>query len=195
MASVEQVIKALLKRIEELEARVAALEAGATAPDEWNAEIDIDLGDDDDLTPGELDQVKAARKRLKEDTGGVIEEEPAQVSLDVGAGGVTAWFPVATDEQIEQRRAMMEQVQLEELDGIEMDDAEYGWIQGGPLWLHAYDRDHVLSLPLPVRQGLILDAMLSSQKDALDLSRDILKDESPGTPDVAYDNLLNQMSD
>lgn len=191
MASVEQVIKHILARQDEFDKRLAALEAGRSAPDEWTAEIDVDLSDDDDLTPGERAQVESARRRLKEDDGQPIESElePTQVKITTGIDGAEAWFPTATDEQIEQRTLMVDQVGLEELEklGLVYEEAKQAWITGGPLWLHAYDRDHVLSLPPPVKQAMVLDAMLSSNRDAQELGRDILKDESPGTPDITVE--------
>lgn len=195
-----EVVKVLVKRLNDLEERVAALEKG----DEWNVD-DPDLdpdqqhqSDDDlsDLEPDERAQVEAARQRLANDTGQAISPERHGVepeTIETEEGGVVIEVPPATEEQKKIREQYLPQLGLEHMvktDPLELEELEHAWIIGGPVWLHAYDRDYVMSLPEEVRRAFVTDVQEQSQTWAQELARDILKDHGAGGPEITIQSLI-----
>lgn len=104
------------------------------------------------------------------------ETRAAEVADD---GSVQGEPPNA--EQIAQRGALLPRLGFENLPkehGLTVQEAADAYLKGGPMWLHWFDRDFVLTLPQDVRGALVDDVLAGGyQQDAIELGRDILKDD------------------
>lgn len=126
-----------------------------------------------------LDRIEA---RLDE-----IASQPAT------AGDVWDWRPAVTitddvvtfgdaPPELKEKRAVFAQSVLNLSEALPElgDDAIMDFVNGGPIWLHAYNRDYVLQVPIEARQMMVQDVDSYDPAAAADLARDILKDGSPG---------------
>lgn len=202
-----EALKILAKKNRDLEQRVARLEQVVSTlvdDDEWNLD-DPDLildterqseGDDlSGLDPEEVAQVLAARERLKNESGQSISQERFGVEPNIveSKDGITIEVPPPTDKQKEQREKFAPRLGLEHLaadENVEKDELVKGWVLGGPIWLHGYNRDFVMGLPKDVRQAFVNDVEQHSPTWAQELGRDILKDDGPGEPSLTIDSIL-----
>lgn len=135
----------------------------------------------EDLDPAQRAEALAARRRLAEDSGTTAESvEDSVVRHKVSSDGIEAEFPIGTPEQEEIRKRVLPQLDFSDLEGIDPEDATSAFIAAGPLWLHAFDRAYVMSLPEETRRVFVMDVEHQSTRDAQELGRDILKSMDPG---------------
>jgi hypothetical protein len=152
MATRDETLRDLVRRVGELEDRMDKVEAD----DGW---------DDDFALPG---------------------AEPAVVQtmdVEVGEDKIIVTVPVPTDEQVAARVDFIEAGGLDNIATLPVAEAKAAYLKGGPLWLHAGDRDYVMSLPFSFRRAMCDDVYLADQAAAGELARDILKD--PGDDEQA----------
>lgn len=87
--------------------------------------------------------------------------------------------PVTDPGRLAERRALAHAMELDvNLEGVE--DAIDVYVKGGPLWLYTGNRDFVMSLPMAMRQQMVLDVEQDDHATAHEMGRDLLKDPSPG---------------
>lgn len=87
--------------------------------------------------------------------------------------------PVTDPGRLAERRALAHAMELDtNLAGVE--DAIDVYVKGGPLWLYTGNRDFVMSLPMAMRQQMVLDVEQDDVKTAHEMGRDLLKDPNPG---------------
>ncbi len=135
---------------------------------------------------------------LKPPTPNIGVTQSAIQREQVGPDQFQVTVPKATPEQREQRVALAKALKLDQSGWwtrqeltLDPADALRGYELGGPLWLHAYDRDFVLQCGLGVRKAMVEDVALTSPDDAFELGRDILMDRNDelGGNDAALDAL------
>jgi len=131
-----------------------------------------------------------AKRRAAQDAGrttpdiGVAGTETSLVR--VGDGQHEVRVPQAPPEVIDRRSVLVKDLHLGDGNwwtrpelAIDPAVAVDAYIKGGPVWLHAYDRDFVMGLPKATRVAMVQDLETHAPEDAHALARDILKDESP----------------
>lgn len=108
------------------------------------------------------------------------------VSTNMGADRFEVTLPAVDRVVQDQRRQFAATIGIDTDDwptrpelSIDPKDAVEAYVKGGPLWLHAYDRDFVMQLPEETRRTMVRDVELTTPNDAHDLGRDILKDTDP----------------
>jgi hypothetical protein len=108
---------------------------------------------------------------------GWLDEELDGEALEISGDGdeYEVRFKAPTDEQLTMRDQLVPLLGLENLKGVSAEDAAEVYRTAGPLWLHAYDRDHVLTLDRGIRTQMVKDVQITSVEAAQDLGRDILK--------------------
>lgn len=122
----------------------------------------------------------------------LLESQPAPASDD----GWGTWEPpitaVGDDEHVEvsikrttdparleARRALAHAMELD-TNLPDVEDAIDVYVKGGPLWLYTGNREFVMSLPMAMRQQMVLDVEQDDHQTAQEMGRDVLKDPSPG---------------
>lgn len=87
--------------------------------------------------------------------------------------------PVSDEKQEKRELFAQEVLMLENLDGIDDEEAYAAYAKGGPLWLHVFDREYVMGLSIQARMGMVADVLEEDREAAHLLSRDILKNPTP----------------
>lgn len=145
----------------------------------------------DEPTDAEAAQAWHAARQLAKDllrapTPDVGFCSSAVRTTNLGADRFEITLPATSRVVQDQRRVLADEIGLN-ADGwptrpelaIEPEAALAAYVKGGPLWLHAYDRDFVMQLPEEMRRTMVRDVELTAPNDAHDLGRDILKDTDP----------------
>lgn len=87
--------------------------------------------------------------------------------------------PVTDPGRLAERRALAHAMELDDnLPHVE--DAIDVYVKGGPIWLYTGNREFVMSLPMAMRQQMVLDVEQDDHQTAHEMGRDLLKDPSPG---------------
>jgi hypothetical protein len=144
--------------------------------------MDGERPDDDDLAdldPAEADAVRAARRRLANDTGGTIDTRPAEgnrTQVVAGDEHVEIVLPSVTPAQQDARRKLAVQIGLAADFG---DDGVDAYVKGGPLWLYYGNRNYVLGLPAWAHELMVNDVMETSPQEATEMGRDLFMKRGP----------------
>jgi len=157
-----------LARIEAIEALLAT---GPTAEDERALQAELRL--------------------LKED-GVILREDERAVRTEEANDVVTTVLPSPSIQQRLDWRAWANGCELWEFlveNKLPPEQFLDAYAEGGPLWLHAYDRKAVMAMPLEMRRTLVADVLAYAPAEARELGRDILKSEESVRQDVAVENL------
>lgn len=197
MATVEQQVRDAVQRGKPGEAllilarAVDACRADTVPQDDWSlpssppADVLGERPEDEEEA-----RVWDAKKRLAEDVGmgapnvGIVGT--GSTTIAAGPDSFTITVATAPDAVMLQRPKMASALGFYKGGGwttkpelalapVEAVDA---YVKGGPLWLHAYDRDFVVGLPEHLRRALVQDLEQYAPNDAHLLARDILKDAS-----------------
>lgn len=171
-------IALLAKRLQDLEARVAELEKRPAG-----GELDEDVGDPFATEPTSKPAPRTSKR---------LEEPPRQQAMVEVGGQIEFAAPTPSQRRLRQRlipHLGFEHWRIgkEGSPPLEAEEAAKAYIKGGPLWLHMYDREFVMSLPTELRQAMVLDIEEIDSEAARRLGADILKDEDPGTPEDAIE--------
>jgi hypothetical protein len=161
MPSRDEVLRDLITRVTSLEEKVSDLENKAN--EGWDEEFDVGP------EPGPEMPKRAMT---------IIELRD----------GVEVEIPRATEKQMDMRQRFIDRGGMKGLRSMKVEDAEKAFMVGGPIWLHAFDRDFVLTLPADARMLLCEDVWEVDQKAAGDLARDILKADDEDQRMWAYDS-------
>lgn len=199
--------------VDELAARITALEAGGQQRDGWNSWGEIqDLPDEGKVewTPDPADEVEL--QRLEEELHGNADADesrvlrakielcrdrlqpPVEMSDNTGnatethydsEGNAVIDLPVPTPEQIDYRAQLVPKLGLRDQYGDEIGEtAEDSFVRGGPLLLYYSDRDFVASLPHDVKVAMVADVERSSPREAHEMARDLLKASTDDANDL-----------
>lgn len=102
---------------------------------------------------------------------------PAMTTVSGEDWSETVIRPVSEEKQA--LRAEWATTALENMTTLPLDEAVDAYSKGGPVWLHAFDREYVMGLPIHLRMAMVAD-LLEEDKDAAHMmSADLLKDPSP----------------
>lgn len=153
----DELLREALRTIKELEIRVGVLEQRQS---EQGGQPELQQGWDEPMDTAE--SVQADRQQTQ-----VLNKKTKEPFV--------VEFQMATQEQIERRNILIDQGLFTGNKSYENAEMIEAYETAGPLWLHAYDRDFVLSLPIGTRQQMCQDVALTSPDDAKRLSADILK--------------------
>jgi hypothetical protein len=131
--------------------------------------------------PEDAIALEAKLRLLKDQLGPPVEEvdtDGARAEQEVGeAGDVVVSLPEAPEETKKQRKQFAEEMlHLDEHFGSQ--DFNDAYVIGGPLWLYYGNRDFVVGLPPEYKKAMVADVQSFSPGEALEMGRDILKDES-----------------
>lgn len=192
--TVEQQVRAAVDRGRPGEALLVL----ARAVDELRSRPSNETAEDWTLPPAtstELDDpderaAREAQQRLARDAGRAMPDigvQRADLVAVLTDNGVEISVPPAPDDVRAQRWDFARSLGLDkpgwwsrrELAIDDPDTAVRAYVVGGPLWLHAYDRDFVRALPEATRRQMVRDVESYSPASAHDLSRDILRDTDP----------------
>jgi hypothetical protein len=102
-------------------------------------------------------------------------ELKGDLSNKVAEGGVTVDLPPTTDRQREFRQGYAAQA-VANLPNIPPEQALDWYMKGGPLWLIAYDYEHVLSLSSNTRKMMVEDVAITMPEEAKRTGADLLKE-------------------
>lgn len=109
-------------------------------------------------------------------------------------GAAIVDLPVPTPEQVDFRAELISRMGLRDQYGEELGEvAEDSFVRGGPLLLYLSDRDYVNSLPDDLKRLLVQDVEASSPKEAHQMARDILKENTDESNDL--DAAANRIND
>lgn len=151
MPSRDEVLRDLVRQVGDLTERVSELERQGRSRDPW---------DEDFIEPEDRE-----------------EGDPPLVSVQVTDDQIEVTVPAPTPEQITMREQFIAAGGLDNIDTLNPEVAKEAYLKGGPIWLHAGDRDYVMSLPLSYRKQMAEDVYVQDHQLAGELARDILKDE------------------
>lgn len=73
--------------------------------------------------------------------------------------------------------------------GLSDEDFALAFSKGGPMWLYLGNRDAVMQMPVDWRRAFVEDIAQQSQRQAHEVGRDILKDETANGPALALEAL------
>lgn len=188
MASRDDILRILIRRVDELETRIDYLENAA----DWDGEFEgpprdvvtplAHLGEPDSDIPEDNDAVQMAKQRLNEDPGtNIPSPEPVEYTTLHLKDQIEVSIPVPVDEQLLARQKFIAAGGLANLTSLPSESAESAYLKGGPIWLHAFDRDFVMSLPYEARQAMCQDVYITAPVAAGKMAQDILKyDDASG---------------
>lgn len=151
--------------------------AQAVAPNWRQAETGAEDPDED--TP----EVVEAKARIEEANRADLQPRLHVKEVKVTPGpkdSIMVTVPAATKQQEFMRKATAPRV-IANLPGLDHDVAKTAYVKGGPIWLHAFDRKHVIGLPSDLRQQFIKDVAMTAPEQAQELAADILKITDPET--------------
>ncbi len=208
MPTRDEILSDLLVRVTALENKVKVLET--KRPDPWQDEF-VPATDEftttDDHVPAPLapatgpqhpddptedtPEVIEARKRIAE--ANATDKQPnlhvQEVQVTPGTDEVTIQVPSPTNEQLALRHQVAELL-LANLNGLDPEVAYEAYLEGGPIWLHAFNRDHVISLPDDLKRAMVEDCSITAPETAHELARDLLKVTDPDAQSSwAHDNM------
>jgi hypothetical protein len=201
MATRDEILRDLVTRVKDLEDWRAAQQADdwdgdfdpgepeftVAPPSHLDDKADADLrparglepahgerveGDPDEDTPETLEAKRRIAEANATDVPGKVHRTAVQI--EPGKDGITVTVPKPTKQQLFMRNGNGKRV-IANLPGIDHKVALTAYVEGGPLWLHAYNRDHVVGLPADLRQQFIKDVAMTAPEEAQQLSADILK--------------------
>jgi hypothetical protein len=86
-----------------------------------------------------------------------------------------------TEEQVGRRKEFIRLGMLDNIKSLPVPDAKEAYMKGGPLWLHAFDREFVVGLPAEARAWMAQDVYQTDPTAAGNLARDILKFDDLGS--------------
>lgn len=119
-----------------------------------------------------------------------IEERAAIIeSVYSEEGGTLTEFKATSDEDKRaKRQRFADDVIAQNFGRADLENGEWhpdttiieAYVNAGPLWLYAYDRDFVMQLPQEMKVMLIEDVFEDDPEEGRGLGRDLLKDPSPG---------------
>lgn len=159
--------------------------SGIVRPSE--AQTATGVTDPDEDTP----EVLEAKRRIEEANATDLQPKLhlKEVQVMPGVNEVLVTVPAPSKQQIFMRKGNANRV-IANLPNLDHDAATKAYIEGGPLWLHAFDRHHVVELPADLRQQFIRDLALTAPESAHELARDILKVTDPEVQSAwAHDNM------
>jgi hypothetical protein len=148
---------------------VPALLAAATGP--------RDPDDPDEDTP----EVLEAKRRIEEANANDLQPKLHTKDVKVTPGpnsSVMVTVPAPTKQQEFMRKATAPRV-IANLPGLDHELATKAYIEGGPIWLHAFSREHVIGLPDDLRWQFVKDVAMTAPESAHELGADILKETDP----------------
>lgn len=162
MASRDEVLRNAIARIDQLEARVAELEIN---DDGWNAPF---IEETEPMLP-------PINELAEENPNDQMAEEHVETNSFKLKDSDTVVIPVPTKDQLLVRTKFIEAEGLAHLRALPANEAESAYLKGGPIWLHAFDRDYVMSLPFEARAAMCQDIYMTDKVTAGEMARDILK--------------------
>jgi hypothetical protein len=121
--------------------------------------------------------VQEAQARLAADAEQDVPGKQHDAEIKVTPGrddSVTFTVKSPTKQQVFMRQAIVKRA-VANLPALDHKVATTAYVEGGPLWLHAFDRAHVVSLPADLRQEMVKDVAMTMPESAHELARDILK--------------------
>lgn len=147
--------------------------------------------------PGWENQIhQSGQKPIEYDsaTGEPTQGGPFSKQTDDGSPVVD--FPTPEADQLALRRACLDHLDFENMTDRDENGNEYrlfpredtperreeikklakAYIKAGPVWLYLSNRDHVIQLPIDVRQNMIADVEEVDPKYAYHMAKDILMD-------------------
>lgn len=137
-----------------------------------------------------------AKLRLLEDEGRPPEDlvpEGQRIDATTVNGEIVVELPPATvDEYMTRFEWAMDNKLGEHLtdNGVSNAQAAQWYAKGGPVWLHAYDRPAVVSMPVHWRQLFVTLVEKFSPAQAREIGRDILKDEDEMGGGAAFEKAM-----
>lgn len=163
MATRDEKLRALIAAVDDHEKRIRDVEKVAHAHEEdWDAPF--------------IEEIEPMRPLPdKENPSEQMAEEPVKTNAFKLKDSDTVNIPVPTSNQVFVRRKFIEAEGLANLRSLPTHEAEAAYLKGGPIWLHAYDRDYVISLPFEARSAMCQDVYMTDPVTAGELARDILK--------------------
>lgn len=121
------------------------------------------------------------------------EPEPAALELVRAEysddGGTTTTFTITGDAHKKVKRAEFAEAFIRPAFGrADLESGEWhpneevvdAFVNAGPLWLYAYDRDYVMSLSQDAKVQLIEDVFEDNKEEGAAFGRDVMKDQSAG---------------
>lgn len=180
--SPKEALTIIAHALDELAARIDALEEGGSGWDDW--------GDADNtavIAAEQRDWFHEPIKAGQEATGYQFDAPMGSVKTEQHGSQMVYVFPTPSDEKQERRRLLeRQQLQLAKALGPEEPEPEGGWngayAKGGPWWLYAHNRELLMSYPSEVRRAMVADVEEDSPKLAYEMGLDVLK-EAAGKPD------------
>lgn len=143
-----------------------------------------------DQATGDDRRALEAELRLLEDTGASVETGPpagrSPVTTMVGEIPMVD-LPEASPERRVARAAKAVEWRL--ADGLTMDEADVieCFAKGGAQWLYLYNRALVIDMPTEWKVWMVDDVAQDSERDALEMGRDIFKYDGSTTGHAALD--------
>lgn len=212
--SPQEALVVLAKALDRIETNLASSAEDALAWGEWE-DVDQRIAetvDDNDITrialhaledsgadledldPSERSAVEAARARLAKDKPGQFIEGAFKAGelakATVGDEEIAIDLPpVSAERKAARRKFASDYMKLHETYKDLGEQAIEAYVKGGPMWLYLADRAYVIQMPYEWKRLLIEDVNEDSPGDALDMSRDILKDVKPNGPELTVEAL------
>lgn len=135
-----------------------------------------ELEDPDEDTPEVIEARKRIERANDEDLQPVLHT--FEVRVDPTLDGANVTVPSPTPSQTDRRKQFVDEITAN-LPGLEPDLAESAYMEGGPVWLYAYDRHHVVNLPEPLKMEMVQDVGETMPETAHEMSRDLFKVVDP----------------
>lgn len=125
-------------------------------------------------------EVIEARRRIEQANAEDLQPvlHVSEVRVDPTVDGATVTVPSPTDSQQQRRTDTGEEI-VANLPGIEPELAYHAYIEGGPIWLYAFDRHHCVNLPDPLKVEMVQDVAATAPETAHEMARDFFKVTDP----------------